>query len=282
MNKQRYRSLKFGYQIKDGIITLHPTEAETVRWIYEMYLNGYSYQELAVWLTTDGIYYQEDDHNWNKNMVKRILEFEGYYTSEKYPPIIEADQWKLVQDIKERKAEKRAIKRQWPRAFRQNLICSQCGARIYRGNQGKSENWQCKKEGKITKHNITDEVLWGKVMEKQMMLMNHPEFLEITDTEPLALNLQTIQRNNEIIQQIKLKEKTEEEILEMIFEAATERYDRCSSGNEFYQTKKLLELYTAKEPGAAPDFELLEDSVKTIYLESSGEIYFEMINGKFV
>ena len=37
------RKRPFGYKMEFGEIVLHPAEAETVRWIYDSYLAGASY-----------------------------------------------------------------------------------------------------------------------------------------------------------------------------------------------------------------------------------------------
>ena len=41
------RKQPFGYRMEFGEYTPHPAEAETVRWIYQTYLAGASYQELV-------------------------------------------------------------------------------------------------------------------------------------------------------------------------------------------------------------------------------------------
>lgn len=71
------RKQPFGYRMEFGEYTLHPAEAETVRWIYQTYLAGASYQELVEALQERGVAYDEGKL-WNKNMVARILEDKRY------------------------------------------------------------------------------------------------------------------------------------------------------------------------------------------------------------
>ena len=70
------RKRPFGYKMEFGEIVLHPAEAETVRWIYDHYLAGASYNALVDKLRERGISY-DGDKPWNKNMVARILEEMG-------------------------------------------------------------------------------------------------------------------------------------------------------------------------------------------------------------
>ena len=66
------RKRPFGYKMEFGEIVLHPAEAETVRWIYDSYLAGASYNALVDKLRERGISY-DGDKPWNKNMAARIL-----------------------------------------------------------------------------------------------------------------------------------------------------------------------------------------------------------------
>ena len=71
------RKLPFGYQRCFGDIVPHAAEAEAVRKIYQNYLAGASFRQIAEGLQAQGIPY-DGDKQWNKNMVARILENERY------------------------------------------------------------------------------------------------------------------------------------------------------------------------------------------------------------
>jgi len=85
------RKLPFGYRMEFGEYTPHPAEAETVRWIYQTYLAGASYQELVKALQERGVAYDEGKL-WNKNMVARILEDKRYVGTDRYPAILPEEQ----------------------------------------------------------------------------------------------------------------------------------------------------------------------------------------------
>lgn len=80
-----------------GEYTPHPAEAETVRWIYQTYLAGASYQELVEALQERGIAYDEGKL-WNKNMVARILEDKRYSGTDRYPAILPEEQYRGAQE----------------------------------------------------------------------------------------------------------------------------------------------------------------------------------------
>ena len=90
------RKRPFGYKMELGEIVLHPAEAETVRWIYDHYLAGASYNALVDKLRERGIPY-DGDKPWNKNMAARILADRRYTGEGGFPSIIPEGQFHMVQ-----------------------------------------------------------------------------------------------------------------------------------------------------------------------------------------
>ena len=90
------RKRPFGYKMEFGEIVLHPAEAETVRWIYDHYLAGASYNALVDKLRERGIPYA-GDKPWNKNMAARILADRRYTGEGGFPSIIPEGQFHMVQ-----------------------------------------------------------------------------------------------------------------------------------------------------------------------------------------
>ena len=90
------RKRPFGYKMELGEIVLHPAEAETVRWIYDSYLAGASYNALVDKLRERGISY-DGDKPWNKNMAARILADRRYTGEGGFPSIIPEGQFHMVQ-----------------------------------------------------------------------------------------------------------------------------------------------------------------------------------------
>lgn len=280
--KQKNRRLPFGYQIVDGVIVVHPKEGEAVQQIFSKYQQGYSYGQLAQWLAEGKVAYRDDDCGWNKNMVKRILEREEYCGINGYSQLIDSLQWEAVQLLKEKKASNRAVKTEWPKAFRAKLVCGYCGSHVHREKADKVMNWQCQQEGKTTKGYITDDVLREKLVEKQNQIIKHPALLDIEKEQPFQLSLAVMQMNNEILQEIKERKKADEEIAALIYQAAAERYQNCSALDHTYNTKILKNLYQQQTVLSEPDFELIEHSVKKIVLNPDETIQFLMINDKLV
>lgn len=114
------RKQPFGYRMEFGEYTPHPAEAETVRWIYQTYLAGASYQELVEALQERGIAYDEGKL-WNKNMVARILEDKRYSGTDRYPAILPEEQYRGAQ-------ERRRDRRSRSEKRRHRWSCGGCAA----------------------------------------------------------------------------------------------------------------------------------------------------------
>ena len=97
------RKRPFGYRMELGEVVLHPAEAETVRWIYDSYLAGASYNALVDKLRELGIPYDEG-RPWNKNMAARILADSRYTGEGGYPSIIPEGQFHMVQARRQERA----------------------------------------------------------------------------------------------------------------------------------------------------------------------------------
>ena len=97
------RKRPFGYRMELGEIVLHPAEAETVRWIYDSYLAGASYNALVDKLRERGVPYNEG-RPWNKNMAARILADCRYTGEGDFPQIIPEGQFNMAQVRRQERA----------------------------------------------------------------------------------------------------------------------------------------------------------------------------------
>ena len=97
------RKRPFGYRMELGEIVLHPAEAETVRWIYDSYLAGASYNALVDKLKERGVPY-DGDKPWNKNMAARILADRRYTGEDGFPQVIPEGQFHMARVRRQERA----------------------------------------------------------------------------------------------------------------------------------------------------------------------------------
>ena len=76
--------------MQKGEIVEELTESQAVKNIFKLYLNGKSMSELARQMSINQISYNGITFDWNKNMIKRILENEKYLGKDGYPVLIDS------------------------------------------------------------------------------------------------------------------------------------------------------------------------------------------------
>ena len=199
-------SVFLGYEKgEDGLPKIVPEEAEIVRFIFSLYMNGGTYHSIARELTARGIKTPRGKDKWQPVTVRNILtnetyrgskrlqktfctnyltkkkkanegELPMYYIEESHEPIIPPDEFDAVQaEIERRKEMGGAVRSLSP--FSSKIICGDCGA--YFGKKTWSSNnekyrrsvWRCnaryetKGQRTCRTSHITEEELEHKFVE---------------------------------------------------------------------------------------------------------------------
>ena len=79
----------YGYQIQDGKLVLQPQEAEVVKRIFSIYLEGTYQWKIADILNDDGVLYSQERPQWTMHRVGYILKNPRYMGADGYPAIID-------------------------------------------------------------------------------------------------------------------------------------------------------------------------------------------------
>ncbi|MDE6103313.1 MAG: recombinase family protein, partial [Oscillospiraceae bacterium] len=101
---KKNRNIPFGYTMQKGEIIAEPTESQAVKDIFNLYLDGKSMSEIARQMSISQISYNGITFDWNKNMVKRILENEKYLGKGEYFALIDSETFYRANARKKSKA----------------------------------------------------------------------------------------------------------------------------------------------------------------------------------
>ena len=223
------RKRPFGYKMEFGEIVLHPAEAETVRWIYDSYLAGTSYNALVDKLRERGISY-DGDKPWNKNMAARILADRRYTGEGGFPSIIPEGQFHMVQV---RRQERTTPCKKSPAQKELRKLCG-----------GSPPAW----------------------MERQVMgllnrLIQHPELIAgpVMENEPMPEAKKLRRELEELLHRPPVDEA---QAKNLAFRLASLQLDAI--GPEEYETLRLRRLFQGWAPMAELEQELLHQSVRRI------------------
>lgn len=142
------RYIPFGYEIADGEIRIIEREAKVVKNIFSLYVQGESLKNIQERLNIVGISYASDGRDWDKNMVKRILDNKKYIGDKEYPVIIPLETFKLAKNCKEDKVPKLDEKtKERLDAYHNKARCGICEGGMIRRHSCSGEKrrvfWKC-------------------------------------------------------------------------------------------------------------------------------------------
>lgn len=164
---------------EDGQPKIVEAEAEVVRQIYTLFLEGKTYRTIAEMLTTQNIPTPSKKAKWSVSTVMSILKNEKYkgcallqktftvdflnktskinegevpqfFVENSHPAIIDPETWELVQsETKKRTSVRRQVNNNSP--FAAKVICGQCGgfygAKVWHStDQYRTHIWQCNRK----------------------------------------------------------------------------------------------------------------------------------------
>ena len=274
------RTIPYGYEFRDGYIGVEKNASSVVRGIYIEYLNGKSFATIAKELTAKGIDYYQGKTEWNKQMVKRVLECPMYCGTEKYPQIIEEAQFKAVAKLIATKYggynnDARAT------VLRKRTFCQECGERIWHDMQHpKYRRWVCKK---CNEHPIKDDDFYKKVTEILNAVIDHPELLdEVEPKDTYESEYGVTSKANQVTHMLTSPGVNFESAFEDILNLASLKYDNCEYDITEELTETIKQDYIGRQRLDDVDTELIERTVSHLTVNNQGKIAIHFINGATV
>jgi len=233
------RKIPFGYQIRNGELTLSSYEAAAVRQIFSLYNDSASYTQIAEAMMAQDIRYHRHTPDWNKNMVKRILENEKYLGANGYPQIIEEKEFIAVQL---RKAEKNTFAPcpERIRPVREKAVCAKCGAVMARDRKsGGRACWRCQNPECKQSAYIEDEALLERIGQELTALAQTPSQLILPKPEPIQPSIQSVRVHNQLTHALNRADQSPEYMRALVLAAAEERYNDLPDPTPAHRMERL-------------------------------------------
>lgn len=166
----RHAKIPYGYAKDDetGGLVVNPGQAEIIKRIFDLYINGTGARKITLMLNDEGIP-SPTGIKWNQKTILKILsqekytgdtlwqktynEFMGikfrpnegqlpkYYIEGSHDPIISKETFALAQKMKKQSAPKRFDKNDTP--FRKKIVCGCCGHTYAYVPSKRRDYWQC-------------------------------------------------------------------------------------------------------------------------------------------
>lgn len=216
------RKTPFGYMIQNGEIIHHPQESGAVREIFARYLRGESYSQIAGEMERLGLRYHQHTPQWNKHMVKRILENERYLGADGYPRLVEDRDFLAVRlRCESQTTYAPCLPDLAP--IREKAVCAVCGAKMKRDTKRHGHpRWHCQNPACGHSLYIDDESLLDKVRDRIRQLAQLP--LRFRAPVGAAPSMDAVRIENELKLCFNRADLNSDYMKTLIFAAAAERY----------------------------------------------------------
>ena len=279
---KKNRNIPFGYTMQKGEIIAEPTESQAAKDIFKLYLDGNSMSEIARQMSICQISYNGITFDWNKNMVKRILENEKYLGKDGYPVLIDSETYYHANARKKSKATSVNEISEELQIIRSLTYCKECGHRLSRiGGNTQTDKWDCRNpECSRFNYRLTDNMIKDILLHILNSVIANPDLLD-TDSEISAYttNIKVKCQQNEINRLMDNPEIDSEKVKTEILRLAELKYDCCTYDESPQKTEYLKELFSGKEQLNIIDYDLLKSCVSRILIGHFYTVEIEFING---
>ena len=279
---RKNRNIPFGYIMQKGEIIAEPTVNQAVKDIFKLYLDGKSMSEIARQMSISQISYNGITFDWNKNMVKRILENEKYLGKDGYPVLIDSETFYRANARKKSKATSVNEISEELKIIRNLSYCTECGHRLSRfGGNTQTDKWDCRNpECSRFNYRLTDNMIKDILLHILNAVIANPDLLD-TDSEISGYtpNIKVKCQQNEINRLMDNPQIDTEKAKTEILKLAELKYECCTYDEGPQKTEYLKELLSGKEQLNIIDYDLLKSCVSRILIGHFYTVEIEFING---
>ena len=279
---KKNRNIPFGYTMQKGEIVEEPTESQAVKDIFKLYLNGKSMSEIARQMSISQISYNGITFDWNKNMVKRILENEKYLGKDGYPALTDSETFYRANARKKSKATSVNEISEELKIIRSLTYCTECGHRLSRiGGNTQTDKWDCRNpECSRFNYRLTDNMIKDILLHILNAVIANPDLLN-TDSE-ISVYTPSVKvkcQQNEINRLMDNPQIDTEKAKTEILKLTELKYECCTYDEGPQKTEYLKELLSEREQLNIIDYDLLKSCVSRILIGHFYTVEIEFING---
>lgn len=268
------RTTLYGYQVENGRTVIHTGEANIVKRVFSLYVEGKTLNNIATMLTEENVAYFQDEVKWNKNTINRMIENEKYMGNEVYPMIISASLFNQAKAVKERKSCKQEAHTPEVELFREIAVCGICGSRFKRVNTwGTREKWMCSKGCKCLVY-IDDRILEDAVTGNLNMVIKNLDLLNVVADSQYMPTIDVTKEENELIRLLEQPKLNFSAVTKCILQGAKVRFDCCDFDNGELTEELKDELSLVDNF----DYKIMKEYIKQVIIQPDGRVITVFIN----
>ncbi len=273
------RNITYGYHIVEGELLPHPEESAIVQEIFRRYAAGESLRTLAEDLTSRRVEFFPGKSGWDKARVKRVLDERRYLGERDFPPLIDAEHFKVTEEKKKQAAPSTEGRDEILREIRPLLACDACGGRLLLRSDKRltpAEAWHCP-ACKVAIR-LSHEELKERLFKLQQQMLTDPSSIREDQPQGIIVSLEAKKITHELHRRMDAGSASEEELIQMALQCAAETYQDIHSARHI--TDRLTAVLQSAGPLSALDTSLLRATARQIHLAQTGEIALLLKNGR--
>ena len=276
------RKIPFGYEIRNGQLRPHPQEADAVRYIFGQYLAGASFLAIAQDMAGQGVRYHSHTAEWNKNMVKRILENTRYTGADNWPRLVSDEDYAAAQRQRESRNTYAPMAVEI-RPIQGKTVCGLCGGRMVRGTRSHGlVHWKCQNPDCGQSISLSDEALAGLVDVRLRELAQAPHLLTAPKPQRAELSMDAVRLQNELTQALNRGSESPEYITTLALAVTAQRYSQLPDPTPAHGLERLRARLEEGPIDAAALTTLLSTAVEAVRLCPGKTVELELVNGKLI
>jgi hypothetical protein len=279
------RTVPFGYQTQNGETVPHPDESTAVRRIFNRYLEGASYRAIAGEMSGSGFRYHTGTPEWNKHMIKRILENARYVGADGWPEIIPADVFHHATMLRASKTEGRREHPACVNAIKRKLVCAVCETpfNVSPSFRDGIRWWRCAGEcGHMLK--LADAELDRRVTALLNRLTEQPTLLDMTAANtPVPAPPEAERIQNELYRELGKADWNGDHAKSLAFARAARHYEALGDRDTRMARVAAIKEKLSDMPSLAVfDGELFHEAAEALLAYANGVLALKLISGAIV
>jgi len=278
------RKIPFGYKMEKGEIVQHTDEADAVAFIYDSYLQGGSYLTIAKAMTELGVRYHAATTEWNKHMVKRILENLKYTGDDGYPAILPVDVWNGAQAKRDGKTADWQNQSICVELVKRRMLCGECGSVISKDASARDgvRWWHCSNPECPVTLKMRDDALEETVTALLNRLITSPEMFDPREPTAPRASFDAARMQNEINRELGKADLNEEYLTSLILACAAEKYALLDDGSEQRKIAGVKTELTKRPLLTAFDPALFSDTTEALLVMADKTLALRVAGGNII
>ena len=276
------RKIPFGYMIRDGVVQPQPQEADAVKYIFDQYQAGASLLAIAEEMTQQDIRYHQHTPQWNKHMVKRILENTKYTGADGWPRLVSDEDFTAVQRQRTQRNTYAPLAAEM-QPIQGKITCALCGGRMARGTRSHGRvHWKCQTPDCGQSVSLSDEVLAELVDGQLQELAQLPHLLTTLEPQRATPTMDAIRLQNELTMAFNRGSEKPEYMKTLILAVTAQRYKQLPDPTPAHELEQLRVRLEQGPTDADALSSLLTTAVRAVRLTPDREVKLELVNGTII